>query len=110
MKNNDSCITVNRRSSIKPSDFTRVSPMGSVLRKAEAEIIARNIMTILSRTGDEWKKLTYDEYKEERLKDGNYSSGEEKYFNQVIDYCTSPNTAKLFASDWRKLVENLKQL
>lgn len=90
---------------MKPSNFKKASPMGSVLQKLEAEIVISNIITILSRTGDEWRKLTYDEYKQERLKDGNYSDGEEKYFNQVVDYTISPDTAKLFAPDWLAVAE-----
>jgi hypothetical protein len=92
---------------MKPSNFKKASPIGSVLQKSEAETVISNIMTILSRTGDEWRKLTYDEYKHERLKDGNYSDGEEKYFNQVIDYTTSPETAKLFAPDYRAVAEKV---
>jgi hypothetical protein len=92
---------------MKPSNFETVSPMGSVMRKSEAETVAKNIIKILSRTGDEWRKLSYDEYQKERLKDGNYSSGEEKYFEQVIDYCVSSETAKLFAPDWRALLEKV---
>lgn len=90
---------------MKPSNFKKASPMGSVLRKSEAETVASNIMTILSRTGDEWRKLTYYEYKEQRLKDGNYSSDEKKHFEQVIDYCINPDTAKLFAPGWRAVAE-----
>jgi hypothetical protein len=94
---------------MKPSKLKNVSAMGSVSQKAEAETIAENIIIILSRTGDKWRKLTYTEYKEERLKDGNYSSIEEKYFNQVIDYCISVDTAKLFAPSWGAMVKkNLK--
>ncbi len=93
---------------IKPSNFKNASSMGSVLQKAEAETVATNIMVILSRTGDEWRKLTYNEYKKEREKDGNYSSNEEKYFNNVSDYCTSPDTAKLFSPNWRAVSENKK--
>lgn len=92
---------------MKPSNFQKASAMGSVLQKAEAETVAENIMTILKRTGNEFRKLTYDEYKAERMKDGNYSSGEEKYFNQVIDYTISPDTAKLFAPDWRAVAEKV---
>jgi len=38
---------------MKPSDFT-TQPMGSVLGKYEAETVAKNIMLILKRTGDEF--------------------------------------------------------
>ncbi len=36
----------------QPSDFAKVDNMASVLNKAEYEIIATNIMTILKHTGD----------------------------------------------------------
>ncbi len=74
--------------------------MGSVLQKSEAETIARNIMVILFRTGDTFRPLSWEEYKEERLKDGQFSEGEKRYFDQVIDYCDSPKTAKLFSKEW----------
>jgi len=64
----------------RPSDFT-VQPWGSVLQKSEAETIAANIMVILKRTGDEWRSLTWDEYKTERLKDGSFTEGEKVYFD-----------------------------
>jgi hypothetical protein len=92
---------------IKPSDFKKASAMGSVLQKSEAETVARNIMVILARTGDQWRPLTHDEYKAERIKDegGDYYWMEEGYFKQVIDYCLNPDTAKLFAPGWRAVAE-----
>lgn len=92
---------------MKPSNFQKASAMASVLQKAEAETVAENIMTILKRTGNTWRRLTYDEYKKERKKDGNYSSEEEYYFNQVIDFCISPETAKLFSPGWRAVAEKV---
>ena len=88
---------------IKPSEFAKASACGSIFQKSEAETIAKNIMKILERTGNEWRKLTYQEYETERLKDGHYSSREEKYFNLVIDYCSSPDKAKSFAPDLKKI-------
>lgn len=90
---------------MNPSHLKNVFGHDSVFQKMEAEIIANNIILILSRTGDVWRKLTFDEYKQERLKDNNFGVFEEKYFNQVIDYCISPDTAKLFSPDWRVVVE-----
>lgn len=83
----------------KPSNYTK-QPMGSVLQKSEAETVARNIMVILWRTGDEWRDLSIDEYKEERMKDGGWSAFEEHYFNDVLPYCKSPDTAALFCKGW----------
>ena len=83
----------------KPSDFTN-DPMGSVLQKSEAETIAQNIMVILKRTGKEFRELSFEEYKREREKDGDFHIIEKKYFEQIIGYCKSPDTAKLFSKRW----------
>ena len=84
----------------KPSDFTN-HPFSSVLQKTEAEVIARNIMTILKRTGDTFRPLTWDEYKSEREKDGHFTESEKSYFVQVIDFCKSGDTAILFSESWK---------
>lgn len=85
---------------IKPSDFTSL-PMGSVLQKSEAEVVARNIMIILKRTGDVFRYLSWDEYHAERLKDGNFDYYEKHFFEQVIGYCKSVDTAVLFSRAWQ---------
>lgn len=84
---------------MKPSNFTSY-PWDSITKKAECETVATNIMVILKRTGDYFRELTYDEYKKERLKDGNYSDSEEQYYERVIKYCINENTSKLFCKDW----------
>lgn len=86
---------------MKPSDFM-THPFASVMQNAESEIVARNIMAILSRTGDTFRLLTWEEYKTERLKDGNFSENEKPYFTDVIGYCESEDTAKLFSKAWNK--------
>lgn len=86
---------------MKPSDFTSY-PWGSVAGKSEAEVVARNIMVILSRTGNEFRNLDWEEYKEEREKDGNFSPSEKPYFEEVLPYCKSADTAKLFSEKWNK--------
>ena len=68
----------------------------------ESEMVAVNIMVILSRTGNEWRKLSFEEYKKERLKDGNYTYKEEHYFNAVVDYTTSAEAARGFCPGWQK--------
>ncbi len=88
-------------SSLKPSNYT-THPMSSVSKEWEAEQIARNIMTILWRTGDEWRPLTWEEYRTERQKDGNFSEMERPYFDRVIGYCKSAEDADRFCSSWRK--------
>lgn len=86
----------------KPSGFLRMSNMGSVTHNAESERIARNIMVILSRTGDTFRRLEWDEYKAERMKDGGFTERERIYFDKVIDYCKSADTAALFAPGWKE--------
>lgn len=91
----------------KPSNYTSM-PMDSVLQKLEPEIVAQNIMKILAhKRDDQWISLHYDEYETERLADGDYSEGERHWFNKVIGYCNSPDTADLFCEDWYK--ETTKQ-
>ena len=46
---------------MKPSDF-RKHPLDSILQNTESEIVARNIMVILARTGDEFRLMEWDEY------------------------------------------------
>lgn len=84
-----------------PSNYTSM-PIFSVLQKSEAEIVARNIMIILKRTGNVWRNLSWDEYREERIKDGQFTMGEETYYNMVIGHCQSPETANLFCKNWHK--------
>ena len=86
---------------MKPSDFTSY-PWSSVAGKSEAEVVARNIMVILSRTDNEFRELTWKEYKEEREKDGNFSPYEHGYFEEVLPYCKSADTVKLFSKEWDK--------
>jgi hypothetical protein len=76
-------------------------PWGSILGRAEYEIIALNIMVILDRTGNTFRKLEWDEYKAERLRDGNFSDGEKKYFDEV-QYLSEGKVEDLqnFSKDW----------
>lgn len=90
---------------MKPSAFKSTFPWSSVIGDANSETIAVNIMKILSRTGDEWRELTWEEYRAEREMDGNFSSAEKPYFDEVIDYTISPQTAALLCQDWRKIAK-----
>lgn len=83
--------------------------MGSILKKSEAESIARNIMAILSRTGNEWRTLSWEEYVDERKKDHATDKGggfrdylEKPYFEQVAGFCSSPSSAEQFCKGWGK--------
>lgn len=83
----------------RPSDYTSI-PMGSTLQNFQSEMIAKNIMVILSRTGNTFRPLSWEEYKEERLKDTGFSEIEKPVFEKVIKYCKSPDTAVLLKEDW----------
>ena len=86
---------------MKPNNF-KDQPSDSVLQKTEAEIIARNIMVILERTGNTFRELSWAEYAKERKADGNFTSSEWKHFDKAVRYCTSEETAKLFSEHWGK--------
>lgn len=86
----------------KPSDFV-IHPWDSVIKRSEAETVAVNIMKILKRTGDVFPEelLTFEQYAEERKKDGAVHLGNEQmYFKDVIGFCRNADTAKLFSKSW----------
>lgn len=84
-----------------PSNFTKY-PWDSTLQQAESEVIAKNVMLILKRTGDKFRDLPWEEYVTERKKDGNFTESEKQYFDKVISYCKSADTARLFSPGWEK--------
>ena len=86
---------------IKPETFT-FQPWGSIFAKSESETIIKNIMVILWRTGNEWRDLPWDEYKSERMKDGNFTEREKQYFDQVKPYTLSEELARMVSLDWKK--------
>ena len=86
---------------MKPSNFTKF-PNDSVKQNHQSEQIAVNIMVILKRTGDTFRPLEWEEYKFERQKDGQFTESEKGYFDSVIDFCVSPETAKLFSPVWKE--------
>ncbi len=87
---------------MKPSNFT-ICPWDSVFQQSEYETIATNIMVILKRIGDEWKILSWDEYKTERVADGNFTGSEKRYFQKVMPYCSSWQKAITFSPTWAKI-------
>ena len=87
------------KSKTNPSDFTAY-PWNSVTQECESEIVARNIMIILKRTGNTFRELKWNEYKKERKKDGNFTMLEKERFERVIVYCTSAENARKFSKDW----------
>jgi len=97
-------LKASNETELTPADFC-IQPWGSMLQNSESETVAVNIMVILKRTGNTWRKLTWDEYKKERLKDGNFTENEKPCHDKVIAFCKSPDTAALFCPDWEKVVE-----
>jgi hypothetical protein len=87
---------------MNPSDYITM-PFNSRLQKAEAEIVALNIIKILSRSGDAWRKLTWFEYKDERLKDRHFYESELAYFNQVVPWTDSAVKAANFSPVWSNI-------
>lgn len=87
---------------MNPSSFTD-KPWGCVFYKSECETIARNIMVILERTGNKWRELSWDEYEEERRKDGNFSIKENGFFHQVLPYTVSEEMARKFSPTWKEI-------
>ena len=62
-------------------------------------------MAILARTGDEFRPITLDEYKTERLKDAKtdksgWSHTEASIFENVSRYAESAVMAASFCKDW----------
>ncbi len=87
-----------------PADFTNM-PINSILQNYKAEEVARKIMFILKRTGNTWRPLPWFEYLSAREQAGKTLSAleeiaERKLFDSVIDYCTSPQKARLFSHAW----------
>jgi len=85
---------------MKPSDICRINPIVSVFKKPEYETIAQNIAIILSRTGNEFKIIAWEQYRTERLKDRNFSEIEKHYFDAVVKYFKSEDTVRLFSKAW----------
>ena len=91
-----------------PSDFAKTYPLDSVLQNAECEKVARNIMSILSRTGNAWRTITLEEYEEGRKKDHSMLTqeainSEKPYFERVVKYTGSWQAAILFSPAWANL-------
>ena len=78
------------------------------MQNAECEWVATNIMKILARTGDEFRPITLEEYKAERMKDveagtdkgGGWSYMEASIFERVSNCAKSAELASKFCKDW----------
>jgi len=86
----------------KPSHFAAIWPCDSIFENHETELVAINVMRILSRTGDRFRPLLWKEYKAERMKDDSqFSASEEKHiFVKVLPYCRSAKNAAFFSEKW----------
>ncbi len=88
----------------KPSQFSSIFPFASVVQNTEQEIVAKNIMVILKRTGDKFRSLSWKEYKSERLKDGNFSEMKEhEFFNKIQFYTRNERSARCFCTVWDEI-------
>jgi hypothetical protein len=77
-------------------------PIGSIERSCEREIVARNIMVILARTGNIFRHLSLEEYITERNKDKiKYNPDEERHYG-VVWHTISAEAALIFCKDWNK--------
>lgn len=87
---------------IIPSIFTN-HPFESVMHKMEPEIIARNIMVIRARCGDNWP-LSFDQYRTEREKDGGHGCAnyEKQSFDEIIAMIPDALGAISFSKTWAK--------
>lgn len=94
---------------MKPSDFC-THPWSSIFRNAECEVIARNIMSILYTTGDQWRELSEQEYEQVRKQDeaknpkAHYAAWAElPIFRKVVSYTVSAEKAASFSPTWNKV-------
>lgn len=92
---------------MRPSDFQHF-PISSVEYKVESGTIALNIITILKRTGDEFRAIPWEEYVQERTKDGNFSLAEKRYFDKVVEFTVSAEAASKFCLLWKGIYLALK--
>lgn len=88
---------------VQPSDLKFIEPMGCVFKKAEAETIALNIIRILSRRGNTWRELGFEEYCTIRKGHGASEQDmvlEKPYFDKVLPYTVSEEKARTFSPCW----------
>ena len=88
---------------MKPSNF-KTWPWSCVFKNAEHEQVALNIITILARTGNEWREMLWPEYLAEGIKDGGNAGHiqrtEQDCFYDVAPYTVSAEAAATFSPTW----------
>lgn len=85
---------------MNPSQIKKIHPYDSIYHKNEHEVVALNIAVILAGTGDVFRKLSWEEYKERRLKDGNFTESEKYYFDAVCGHVATAGDARRFSPAW----------
>jgi hypothetical protein len=85
----------------RPSHFTNY-PWSSVKQKSEWESIAQNIMRVMSEHGNDFSiGLSLEQYTAYREKEGGSVRISQESFDELMEYCKSAETAKLFSKDWK---------
>lgn len=92
----------------KPSHFLAVHPWSCPFGTYEHEETARRIMKIMVDDGDKWRVVSKEEYAQKCTKSGTLSEEQEKRFLDVVDFCASPETSKLFSLQWRQVYNDNK--
>ena len=87
----------------KPSAFAGTFPFSSVLQDTQSEVVAKNIMVILSRTKNKFRSLSWKEYEAERKKDKEFTGREKEYFKKVQFYTKTAEAARCFSKSWRDI-------
>lgn len=89
---------------MNPSDFREKTPYSSVFDSVQMECAAKNVMTYLAKTGDTWRPLTWEEYRDGAAKDGHTKVGYEfDYFSRVQPYTESEAAARTFSPCWAEI-------
>lgn len=85
---------------MKPSEFTNM-PQNSVLQDYRASRMARNIMFILRRTGNNWRLVEWVEYQKNFQNDPDFNpKTDPELFTKVAPYCISVAAARTFSHTW----------
>lgn len=86
---------------LTPRDFGKIFPFKSVLGDGNAEQVCRNIMVILDRTGNKWRKMRWSEYKSKVNREVSFD--EKECFIMVVKYTVSESTAGTFSKAWSEI-------
>ena len=93
---------------MKPSRLKKQFPFGSITQNTETEIVAMNVVKILSSRGDTFRLLTWEEYVESRKADGATEWDcqiEHRYFEVAAPYLETAKKAATFQYQWEKILQ-----